>query len=51
MTETNEADRNDDDILIGNIPDEALEAAAYTGQGNGGAYTVAFCTGQTDCPF
>jgi len=43
--------RNDDDILMRNIPDEALEAAAYAGQGNGGAYTIAFCTGQADCPF
>jgi len=45
MADTNDVDRNDDDILMRNVPDEALEAAAYAGQGNGGAYTVAFCTG------
>ncbi len=51
MAEANDVDRNEDEILMRNVPDEALEAAAYAGQGNGGAYTVAFCTGQADCPF
>lgn len=51
MTEANDVDRNDDEILISSVSDEALEAAAYAGQGIGGAYTVAFCTGQADCPF
>lgn len=51
MAEANAVDRNDDEILVRNIPDEALEAAAYAGHGHGGAYTVVFCTGQVDCPF
>jgi hypothetical protein len=51
MTEANDVDRTDDEILMRNVADEALEAAAHAGQGNGAAYTVAFCTGQADCPF
>ena len=52
MAEENDVDRNGDEmILMRNVPDEALEAAAYAGQGSGGAYTVVFCTRQADCPF
>ncbi len=51
MAEANDVEQNDDEILMRNVTDEALEAAACAGQGNGGAYTVAFCTGQADCPF
>ena len=42
MAEANDVDRNDDERLMRNVPDEALEAAACAGQGNGGAYTMAF---------
>jgi hypothetical protein len=51
MSEAKDVDRDDGEILISNVSDEALEAAAYAGQCNGGAYTVAFCTGQAECPF
>ena len=51
MAEANDVDRNEDEILMRDVPDEALEAAAYAGQANAGAYTLAFCTGQADCPF
>jgi hypothetical protein len=52
MAGANNADWDDEDeILMRDVPDEALEAAACPGQGNGGAYTVAFCTGQLECPF
>ncbi len=42
---------NDEGILIYEISDEALEAAACAGPENAKAYTVAFCTGGVDCPF
>ena len=51
MNEAKDVDLNDEESLIHNVSDEALEVAAQAGRGNGGAYTVAFCTGQANCPF
>jgi len=53
MNEVKRVDLNDNDkdIFIDEIPDEALELAACAGPENGGAYTIAFCTGQAECPF
>ncbi|HEY6617910.1 MAG TPA: hypothetical protein VIY68_00040 [Steroidobacteraceae bacterium] len=45
-----ELDLNEE-ILICEVSDEALEAAACAGQENARALTIAFCTGSADCPF
>ncbi len=37
------------DILVADVSDEALEAAA--GMGPADAFTIAMCTGQSECPF
>jgi hypothetical protein len=42
------ADPTEDEILDGEISDEALEIAAVAGRM--GAYTVALCSGQSVCP-
>jgi hypothetical protein len=45
-------DLNDgSEILIKDTPDEALEAAACSGSLSGRSFTLAMCTGQTECPF
>jgi hypothetical protein len=40
----------DEQTLIDELPDVALEAAASQGYG-GSPYTLAFCTGFSSCPF
>jgi hypothetical protein len=46
------SERIEDEILAGEISDEALEAAACAGPENANkAYTMVMCTGQVDCPF
>lgn len=42
---------NEKEILTYEISDEALEAAACAGPENAKAFTVAMCTGQTECPY
>jgi hypothetical protein len=45
-------DLNDgSEILIEDTPDNALEAAACSGPLSGRSFTLAMCTGQTECPF
>jgi len=55
MSEANDAgielDANETQIFTAAISDEALEAAGCAWTGQGIAFTVAFCTGGTDCPF
>ena len=50
MTET-KLDLNEVDILDYEVSDEALEAAASAGPFGLRAFTVAMCTGNTECPF
>jgi hypothetical protein len=50
MTEANNAfDPNKDDILVNDISDEALEAAAFVGPHRAKAFTVSLCTVMADC--
>lgn len=51
MNEIRSVDLNEQDVFVNDIPDEALELAGCGGPENGRAYTVAFCTGQAECPF
>jgi hypothetical protein len=44
-------DQTDADILVAEIADEALEAAACAGREDARAFTIAMCTGQAECPF
>ena len=44
-------DLNEQEILTYAISDEALEAAACAGPENARAFTIAMCTGQSECPF
>jgi hypothetical protein len=44
-------DVNETDILVHEVSDEALEAAACAGAGGVGAFTIAMCTGQSECPY
>jgi hypothetical protein len=44
-------DPNEEEILTYEVSDEALEVAACAGPENGGALTIAFCTGGVECPF
>lgn len=46
-----EFDLSEQDIYIGEVTDEALEAAACAGPQSVVAFTVAMCTGQAECPF
>jgi hypothetical protein len=46
MTDTVEFDTNDNETLVHDISDEALEASA----GNAVAPTIAFCSGLDSCP-
>ena len=50
MTES-KLDLSETDILIYDIADEALEAAACAGPLGARAFTIAMCTGQAECPF
>jgi hypothetical protein len=45
------ADINEIDVLVYEVSDEALEAAACTGPMGAMAFTIAMCTGQVECPF
>jgi hypothetical protein len=45
------ADRSEDFVFQSEITDEALEAAAGSFLPKTAALTVAFCTGNLDCPF
>jgi hypothetical protein len=47
---TNGLDQNEEDLLINEISDEALETAVCTGHEKAGNYTLAACTGLTVCP-
>lgn len=51
MQETKSSDRNESDNLIDMITDETLERAACADPANARAFTIAYCTGQLDCPF
>jgi len=39
------------ELLINEMSDETLEAAACLGPQNGRSFTIAMCTGQAECPF
>ena len=45
------ADLKEQDILIIEVTDQALEAAGCTGTDNLKSFTVTMCTGQLECPF
>ena len=47
---TNGLDQNEEDLLINEISDEALETAVCTGHEKAGNYTLAACTGLAVCP-
>jgi hypothetical protein len=49
MNDTN-VEQREVDILISEIADEALEAAAVTVTEKAGAFTLAFCSGLDSCP-
>ena len=51
MNETKSIAPEDDVQFADAITDEALEAAARPEAGLGRAFTVAYCTGQAECPF
>jgi hypothetical protein len=52
MTEASTAlDQDDADLLSHDLPDEALEAAAGAQRDTAPALTIAYCTGNLDCPF
>jgi hypothetical protein len=52
MTDTNtKLDLNEVDILVHEVTDEALEAAACAGPAGLMAFTIAMCTGQAECPY
>ena len=44
-------DINETDIIAYEVADAALEAAACAGPGGVAAFTIAMCTGQSECPF
>ena len=50
MTEA-KLDPNEIDILDYEVTDESLEAAASAGPLGLRAFTIAMCTGQSECPF
>jgi len=43
-------DQNEEDLLICEISDEALETVVHRGSENAGNYTFWFCTALTVCP-
>ena len=51
MQETKSSDWNESDNFVDGITDEALERAACADPANARAFTVAYCTGQMECPF
>jgi hypothetical protein len=52
MTDTNtKLDVNEADILVHDVTDEALEAAACAGPASARAFTIAMCTGLAECPY
>ncbi len=44
-------DLQDSDIFAVEVADEVLEAAACTPSEVAGAFTIAMCTGNLECPF
>jgi len=51
MNDTSDGfEATDDEMLIAEISDEALEAAAGMARRHGAAFSVALCTGQDNCP-
>jgi len=44
-------DLDEEAVFTAEVTDEALEAAAGSGGQTAAALTVAFCTGNLDCPF
>jgi hypothetical protein len=50
MDENVALDQNEE-ILITEVLDEALEAAACWGPLAARSFTIAMCTGQAECPF
>jgi hypothetical protein len=51
MTDENTALDHGEEILITELLDEALEAAACSGPLAARYFTIAMCTGQAECPF
>ena len=51
MQATTSSDLDDSAMFVEEIADEALERAACAEAGYARAFTVAFCTGQAECPF
>ena len=43
-------DQNEEGLLIYEISDEVLETAVCTGHAKAGSYTLAACTGLSNCP-
>jgi hypothetical protein len=43
-------DQNEEDLIMYEISDEALETAAGTGMEKAANYTLGFCTGLSACP-
>ena len=43
-------DHREEDVLICEISDEALEAAAGTTKDKAGSFTLSFCSGLDTCP-
>jgi hypothetical protein len=43
-------DQNEEDLIINEISDEALETAVCNAHEKAGNYTLAACTGLTVCP-
>jgi len=43
-------DQTEEDILICELSDDALETAAGTGREKMGNFTISFCTGLFGCP-
>jgi len=51
MTNTTIAcEQHENDLLVYEVSDEALEAAVRAGQGNAASFTLGACTGLTVCP-
>lgn len=43
-------DQNEEEILVYEVSDDALEAAAGVGEDKAGNYTLAYCSGLSVCP-
>ena len=46
-----EFDLDEKGLFIDDVSDEVLEAAACSGPENSRAFTIAMCTGQSECPY